>query len=313
MKKTLTLAVIVTLLTGCTLQPTAAPTQPVIIITSTSTSSPVAEQVDGTAMPMEIIPAILQETLQVTFPSPPTRRPTSTPISPPTFTPYSSRTPFPSLTPRGTGVAGMETPGTQEGTRSPTRPGETTTPLPPGGQPVTFSGVGGVQVVTMDRSDGPSVAMLRHDGAERFEVVLSSANMASLGALISTDGPYLGVRPLNFDRPYARTMTIRASGAWQIDILPLADAHSVVVPDTIEGVGDDVVLLQGGEPAQVIVTAGGDSGYFVVESFLMDPLRSLGQLIVASAPYSGTVQMDPTTGLLVIEASGPWEIQVTSP
>ncbi len=260
---------------------------------------------------MEIIPAILLETLMVTFPPTPTRWSTPTPVPLPTFTPYSSRTPFPSLTPLGTVLPGVETPETTGVTRAPTEPGETLVPSSPDGQPVSFSGGSGIQMFSLDGVEGPSVVMMRHAGPERFEVQLFSAKMASLGSLISTTGPYLGARPLNFAGSNAKTMTVRTSGVWQMDILPLAEAHSIIVPDAIEGEGDDVVLLAGGEPGQVMISATGESGLFVIEGFSRDPLRSLGDLLTATLPYSGTLQVDPGVKLLVIEVTGPWKLQLS--
>lgn len=132
--------------------------------------------------------------------------------------------------------------------------------------------------------------------------------------LVNTIGAYDGYRPLDFyDDEQTARFEVQAGGPWTIKVIPLATAYSdhlLDVPGLYEGVGDEVVFLTGEEPDLAEITSGPERDNFVVRSIG----RTRGDLLVNEiAPYSGTVIVPRDTRLLIVKATGPWSIEVSSP
>src|SRR5690606_8156136 len=99
---------------------------------------------------------------------------------------------------------------------------------------------------------------------------------------------------------------VTAGGAWTIEILPLTAARVAEVPGSIEGMGDDVILLIGGTPDTATITNEGESNFAV---WGYGDSRSL--LVNEIGDYSGTVILDADTVILVITSEGSWSINIT--
>ena len=84
---------------------------------------------------------------------------------------------------------------------------------------------------------------------------------------------------------------------------PLASARRVSVPGTIEGTGDDVLIIDG-EPDIAQITGNADGNYFGVWSY-----GDRGNLLVNTTdPYDGRVIVAGDTMLIEITAVGGWSI-----
>jgi hypothetical protein len=81
------------------------------------------------------------------------------------------------------------------------------------------------------------------------------------------------------------------------------------VPGVLEGTGDDVVILLGESPDLLKVDAGQATSNFAIWAY-GDDGRDLA--VNEIAPYTGTVLVNRSTYLLVIQAEGSWSIDITT-
>jgi hypothetical protein len=189
-------------------------------------------------------------------------------------------------------------------------PTATLTPIP---TPIVLTGSGDM-VVDVQKWGGLAIAHITHSGGGNFAVWNYGANNEKIDLLVNTIGSYDGTRPLDF-LPSQQTarFQIEGSGQWEIDILPLQEVRKLALPGSVQGNGDDVLLLYGDTRPDVIAADGSQAkGNFAVWAY--GNRRDL--LVNEIAPYSGTVLVDhdllTDEGflILVIEADGQWSIDV---
>jgi hypothetical protein len=246
-------------------------------------------------------PVLPTEAGQVTSLPPPTAaeeaqtEPTAIPEA--TSTP----TPEPTATPRPTDT-----------------PAPTDTPTPPP-EPVTLAGTGDSVVDVGGWQCAPSLAHItgnadvRHFAVENFD-----AGGERLELLVNTTDAYDGCRPLDWmDDECTSRFQVTATGDWSITLLPLAPIpevlpHSLAVPGTYAGDGDDVILLVGGGKPDLANVSGNEAGrHFALMAW--SAKRGGDSLLVNTTdPYQGTVMLDETTMMLEVVATGAWTIEVTA-
>lgn len=183
-------------------------------------------------------------------------------------------------------------------------PTVTNTPLP---QPVTLSG-NGDSVVDVPW-DGPGILTITHNGGGNFAIQSYDANNNYMDLLVNTIGNYQGTVPLDLlDREDTARFQITAGGSWQIVVSPLISARAFELPAVITGVGDDVVIIRGGNADTVAANNQGNSN-FAVWSY-----SGSGRDLVFNeiAPYTGTALLKSDTFLLVIVAQGDWTLDIST-
>lgn len=183
-------------------------------------------------------------------------------------------------------------------------PTATNTPLP---QPVTLSGSGDSVVDVL--WDGPGILTITHNGGGNFAIQSYDANNNYMDLLVNTIGNYQGTLPLDLlDREDTARFQITAGGSWQIVISPLVSARVFELPAVITGVGDDVLIIRGGN-ADTIAADNQGNGNFAVWSY-----SSSGRDLVFNeiAPYTGTALLKSDTFLLVIVAQSNWTLDIKS-
>ena len=125
----------------------------------------------------------------------------------------------------------------------------TATTLPPAlrtFEPQHFEGTRGGFVPLAFAADQAAIARIVANVGARVAVESSDVAGRRIATLVDTDGPYDGLRPLNFEVGTDPTqLEIDHEGTWSIDILPLASAPEVSTPGTYEGVGDSVLVIKG--------------------------------------------------------------------
>jgi hypothetical protein len=176
-------------------------------------------------------------------------------------------------------------------------------------EPVVLSGRGD-NVVDVTKWDGPAIAHITHSGGSNFAVWNYGTDGQRIDLLVNTVGSYIGTVPLDWlaDEETAR-FEVTAGGDWEIRIEPLLLVRGEVVPSTFGGTGDDVVYLDGKNPDLLKVDAGTAESNFAIWAWGSEG-RDL--LVNDIAPYAGTVMVSPDAFLLVIHATGDWQIEVTS-
>lgn len=183
----------------------------------------------------------------------------------------------------------------------------TSTPLP---QPIVLTGTGD-SVVDFSKWDGPAILHVTHNGGGNFVLWNNDASGNHIDLLINTIGSYQGTLPLDFlDIEQTTRFEVNAGGTWEIQVLPFAMVRKENIPGIIQGVGDEVIAFTGAaSPDLLKADASGASGNFVVFTF-GDSGRDLA--LNEIAPYTGTVAAARGTYVIVITATGPWSIEVTT-
>lgn len=214
-------------------------------------------------------------------------KPTETPAPiPPTNTPIPTRTPRPTNTPAPT--------------LTPTTPPE----------PLVFSGSGdSVQDFDLTSFQGIAIAHITGNASSSYFAVESyDENGETVDLLVNTTDPYDGYVPVNFiDYQKANRFQITASDDWTITLLPIHPAfvHSLDVPGSISGTGDDVILLFG-DPDTAKINGNASSQYFAVESYG----TNWDLLVNTTDPYEGIVILSKDAWILQVTASDPWTIEI---
>ncbi len=216
----------------------------------------------------------------------------------PTQTPKPTYTPRPTFTPRPP----TRTPGP---TNTP-RPTATPTPTP---TPIVLSGRGD-SVVDVEKFPGPAIVKITYTGGGNFVVKNYGADGDKIDLLVNEIGKYQGTLPLDFmDGEETARFEITASGSWEIAILPFESMRIESIPGTITGTGSDVFFLNGDNPDLFRIDAGQADGNFVIWTY-----SGTGRDLAVNeiAPYEGTVMAGSGTKVVVVTATGPWSIEVTT-
>lgn len=203
-----------------------------------------------------------------------------------TFTPGPTNTPIPTNTPV---------------------PTLTTTPTP---EPIFLVNYGD-SVFDVRKWEGPAIMKIKYTGDRNFIISNYPANSSvPYDLLVNTIGAYEGTVPLDFrDGQQTGRFEITASGTWEFNILPLSSARIEKIPEIITGTGDDVVLIGGGIPDLIKADASQATRNFIVQAVAN---ASFDLVINEIAPYTGTQILDPSSIALVINATGPWSLEITT-
>jgi len=175
--------------------------------------------------------------------------------------------------------------------------------------PVFLTGDGD-DVVDFEKWKGPAILSATHDGDGNFVVTSYAANKQKIAVLVNTTGNYQGTLPLDFLAGERVTrFEVTATGLWDLQIFPVEQGRIESIPATIEGYGDDVVILSDAFPDQLKVDASDATQSFVIWAYSNG---SRTQLINQSAPYTGILTCPPGITSLRISAVGPWLIDITT-
>jgi hypothetical protein len=150
---------------------------------------------------------------------------------------------------------------------------------------------------------------IKYTGGGNFTIWNYAPNGDRIDLLVNTIGAYHGKRPIDFrDNEDTVRLEIKASGSWEIQVLPLDHITRVSIPGTYNVTGDDVIALVGGIPDLLTADASMASSNFVIRSYG----NYVDLLVNEIAPYTGTIVLSSDMVVLEIIATGPWSIQVTT-
>lgn len=186
------------------------------------------------------------------------------------------------------------------------RPTITPTPAP---QPIILTGSGDAVV---DVQKWTSVALMRatYNGERNFIVENFDAAGNQIDLLVNTIGSYSGNQLIDiYDGERTARFSIKASGPWEIQILPISAIRTEMVPGLIQGVGDDVIALQGGVSDLFTADASQATSNFIVYALSQDDYYLVFNEI---APYTGAVIAKGRTLLIQVKATGNWSIDITA-
>lgn len=171
----------------------------------------------------------------------------------------------------------------------------------------------GDAVIDFSRSATPAVVHVTGNAdSDYFGVVSRTSSGVYIDLLVNTTDPYDGIRPLDFEGTHAGRFEITSSGSspWTVEILPISSVHTIPLPGSFAGGGDDVLALAGGIPDLATITGNASSRYFGIVEY--DSGGGYVDLLVNTTdPYAGIVPLDRRTAYLVIQAEDSWSISVS--
>ncbi|MBI2837349.1 MAG: IPT/TIG domain-containing protein [Acidobacteria bacterium] len=175
----------------------------------------------------------------------------------------------------------------------------------------SFSGSGDA-IVDFTRPSTPAIVHITGDAGNDYFVIRSSTPGGGydVDLLVDAAGPYDGIRPLDFEGTHAGRFAVTAITAWTIDILPVSSAHSLPVPGSYAGIGDDVLALSGAMPDTATISGNAAGGNFAIDCYRAAG-ELIGRLVDTTNPFVGSVSVPHEAVYLVIEAVGPWSISTT--
>ena len=195
------------------------------------------------------------------------------------------------------------------------------------GRTTTIKGTADVPTDTFDLSEGIAVFDIRHDGTGEFSVDLLNSRGRSEQLLVDTSGRYSGVvgAGVNEDSvsgpaPGPHTLSVEASGAWEIAISQPDWTSGDRAPISLRGSGDDVagpIELQAGRVDFTLVHDG-------TSNFIIDLVKPDGTLVDTLANESGSFRGTKRLGVragaaqgaepgihgLFVTADGRWSISI---
>ncbi|HUG14685.1 MAG TPA: hypothetical protein VMM78_06660 [Thermomicrobiales bacterium] len=284
MRAILVSIILLLLLAACETETDTDPTA-----TNDTSPSPAATQQQSQAA-TAVTPEPATATVAATATSEPTATATATPE--PTNTPAPTSTPEPTATPQPTA------------TPTPVPPTPTATPAP---QPIAYSGSGD-DVISIEKPGGPdsvAIAYIRGNAAGNHFAVTSYGDGGEyVDLLVNTTDPYEGIVLLDIRQGERTTLLeITATGEWHVEVRPLAAARRVSIPGAVEGMGDDVLIVDG-TPSTAHITGNAGASHFAVIAY-----GDRSHLLVNTTdPYEGRVIIASDVVLVQVDAEGGWQV-----
>ncbi|GAA4183974.1 hypothetical protein GCM10022252_12130 [Streptosporangium oxazolinicum] len=153
----------------------------------------------------------------------------------------------------------------------------------------------------------PGIVKITHDGEGYFSVWSLNPSGKEDDLLANQVGPYKGTAAFNTGASNrTAAFSIKADGAWTLQVLPLTKARSWSI--TSRGTGDDVLRLSSTSRGlrSLKVRHSGD-GYFSV--WTLDANGRIHNLVASKVgTYAGTVSLPPGTRYASVKANGAWSI-----
>lgn len=170
--------------------------------------------------------------------------------------------------------------------------------------PIIYEGSGDDVVMIDSPEGGPIVLEVQANAEERhFAVNGFDSNDNPTELFVNTTAAYEGI---TLDPSGTTTLLeISATGSWEISVHSIRSMRVLESPGSIEGVGDEVLLVDGDT---TLLTADGNSGerHFAIKGY--DPEASL--IVNTTDVYSGTNRLAKDTIILEITAVGDWNLGV---
>lgn len=193
-----------------------------------------------------------------------------------------------------------EDPDTEEPVAEP-EPEPEEEPVP---DPIIYTGSGDDVIQIEKPEEGPVMLYIEGNQAERHLAITGydeDDNRTNL--FVNTTSYYEGI---TFD-PDGTTvlLEINAKGPWTIESRSVRSARTIEVQGSIEGRGDEVLLVEG-NPSLANIAGNPETRHFAVIGYT--PYSNL--LVNTTDVYEGTVRVDSDTFLLEITAVGNWKIEL---
>ncbi|MGH8824823.1 MAG: vWA domain-containing protein [Jiangellaceae bacterium] len=167
---------------------------------------------------------------------------------------------------------------------------------------VVLTGSGDAKVDLIKNAPGPAVVHVTGNLACRYFGVRT---LGTEHFLVLTLDSYDGVRSLDRDGRESTGFDVRATGAWEIEVLPLSAVPTFNT--SFRGDGDMVVRFTG-DGSLAEITGNNEGRYFDVRAF---GAHGTDRLVTTTEAYSGSCQVSGGPQFFEIQAVGSWTVTVT--
>ncbi|GAA3031954.1 proprotein convertase P-domain-containing protein [Streptosporangium longisporum] len=165
----------------------------------------------------------------------------------------------------------------------------------------------GDQLLRVRTTTRPGIVKITHNGEGHLAVWTLAPSGREDDLLANQVGAYKGTSAFNTGTSNrTAAFSIKADGAWTLQVLPLTKARSWSI--TSRGTGDDVLRLSSTSRGlhRLRIRHSGD-GHFAV--WTLDANGRTHNLVVNKVgSYNGTVSLPPGTRYASIKANGTWSI-----
>ncbi|MER5420287.1 hypothetical protein [Streptosporangium roseum] len=165
----------------------------------------------------------------------------------------------------------------------------------------------GDDLVRIRATAKPGIVKITHDGEGYFSVWALNPAGKENDLLANHVGAWAGTSAFNTSSSHkTAAFSIKADGAWTLEVLPLAKARAWSI--TTRGTGNDVIRLSSTSRGlhRLKIRHSGE-GYFSI--WALDANGRVRDLVANRAgAYSGSVSLPPGTRYAAITADGAWSI-----
>lgn len=176
-------------------------------------------------------------------------------------------------------------------------------PVPASPEPVTYTGSGD-DVIDIEPPTDQFVLQITGNGSARHFAVQGYDSQGEPTELfVNTTDPY--TEGITIDPTFTTTtLEISATGAWSISLTPLQSLEQITAGTTLEGTGDQVLLVSG-NPTRASITGNAGAHHFAVTVY--GPSGS-DLLVNTTDPYEGNVMVTGDPVVLEVDSEDAWSI-----
>lgn len=176
-------------------------------------------------------------------------------------------------------------------------------PVPASPEPVTYTGSGDDVIDIEPPTDQFVLQITGNSAARHFAVEGYDSQGEPTELFVNTTDPYTD--GITIDPTFTTTtLEISATGEWSISLVPLQSLEQITVGTTLDGTGDQVLLVSG-NPTRASITGNAGAHHFAVTVY--GPSGS-DLLVNTTDPYEGNVMVTGDPVVLEVDSEDAWSI-----
>lgn len=151
------------------------------------------------------------------------------------------------------------------------------------------------------------VHIVGNSARKDFDVIARDSNKKAIDLLVRTTNPYDGIRKMDvYEGEHTALLDITATGEWEVKIYPFYAIYIAVAPERVDGVGDNILHIEGG-PFNIRICGIVESGEIGVFAHYSD----YSDLLVSSSKsIDETFEVFPDIIFLEILTTERWSIEL---
>ena len=176
-------------------------------------------------------------------------------------------------------------------------------PVPASPEPVTYTGSGDDVIDIEPPTDQFVLQITGNSAARHFAVEGYDSQGEPTELFVNTTDPYTD--GITIDPTFTTTtLEISATGEWSISLVPLQSLEQIIVGTTLDGTGDQVLLVSG-SPTRASITGNAGAHHFAVAVY---GASGSDLLVNTTDPYEGNVMVTDDPVVLEVDSEDAWSI-----